>query len=883
MVPPNNLGPDLNGKAVNETQYRGFDLKGYSDSDYAGCNMDRKSTSGACQLLGGKLMCWSAKKQQSVAMSSAKAEYVAATGCCANILWIKSQLTDYDIIYEKVSDACFVDCEFWYTAKTLDDSKIWVSTPTGGIRGNIGINTFRNALRAHYLPHSSMYVSPPSITIVRPWFATIGYSGEIGAKGTLKKSFLPPKWRLLMGQIIQCLGGKTCGLDQISNKDATILYCLANRVKVDYAKLIWEDIIHKLNKKIKEKVVPYPRFISLLLEYMMPKYDNEELTINPTKVFSVHNWALKPNQTEGPPFTDHMKAICNLDVHVDSKTPKPSSQTKEVPQGKNPGAKSGLRRKQSSSHTSESKTEASKSKTGQSKKETQSMSAKDKSPSHPSPPTLVVGEMHKEAQQAASGPPSLGATSEEGAHPQLNSGTNPSVLVDQTKSIGDGLKTTHIDSGTNEESRANEISKKIKLEDLSYLLKDTRSVFFTPDSPQDELIIVSDESEEEEEVDKDKDTHATSHDVPEETSIPHPPSLKLAQIQELMAQVQLLQSQKDELEQHKAKAKAEVASLKARPSYPDVNQLTDLLVTSLKPEFSKLLDSHDFTSCLPNALKELPSKLTKLFGEIKELKKHVQDMKIELLGDLKEIPTKLETFTSTISSLSSQEKIKTLDYLPSLLAKVTDTLNKFVTVVENASMATTKDVPSPGQPTASSTEWEKNTNPATTDAEPNLHDELVDLLVIDVVTQYYNKKLLYDKYCDKMLKRRKSSKITNCDVLTQKSPISLKVHREYGTIEVISNVKVSDLHLAEWRETRMEYLDQTEKELKIEFNKPLKEQDPMNELNDLANKKRKRTGDSTDHSSSSGPLKIGKYLHFSVCSGTETEEGLLERASVKLV
>ncbi|GKC79007.1 hypothetical protein Tco_1129781, partial [Tanacetum coccineum] len=126
-------------------------------------------------------------------------------------------------------------CEFWYTAKTLDDSKIWVSTPTGGIRGDI----------------------------------------EIRAKGTLKKSFLPPRWRLLMGQIIQCLGGKTGGLDQISNKDATILYCLANRVKVDYAKLIWEDIIHKLNKKIRENVVPYPRFISLLLENMMHGYDNE--------------------------------------------------------------------------------------------------------------------------------------------------------------------------------------------------------------------------------------------------------------------------------------------------------------------------------------------------------------------------------------------------------------------------------------------------------------------------------------------------------------------------------------------------------------------------------------------------------------------------------
>ncbi|GKA94607.1 hypothetical protein Tco_0816645 [Tanacetum coccineum] len=192
------------------------------------------------------------------------------------------------------------------------------------------------------------------------------------------------------------------------------------------------------------------------------------------------------------------------------------------------------------------------------------------------------------------------------------------------------------------------------MEDLSDLLKDIRSAFFTLDSPQDKPIIVSDKSEEEEEVAKDKDTDASSHDVPENTSIPHPPSLKLAQIQELMAQVQLLQSQKDELEQQKAKAEAEVASLKARPSHPDVNQLTNLLVTYLNPELSKLLASHDFASCLPTELKVLPSKFTKLSGEIKELKQHVKDMEIKLPGDLKEILTKLETFTSTISSLTSQ-------------------------------------------------------------------------------------------------------------------------------------------------------------------------------------------------------------------------------------
>nr|GEU29244.1 retrovirus-related Pol polyprotein from transposon TNT 1-94 [Tanacetum cinerariifolium] len=48
----------------------------------------------------------SAKKQQLVAMSSVEAEYVVAAGCCANILWMKSQLSDYDIYYKMVPIFC---------------------------------------------------------------------------------------------------------------------------------------------------------------------------------------------------------------------------------------------------------------------------------------------------------------------------------------------------------------------------------------------------------------------------------------------------------------------------------------------------------------------------------------------------------------------------------------------------------------------------------------------------------------------------------------------------------------------------------------------------------------------------------------------------------
>ncbi|GKB98346.1 hypothetical protein Tco_0984483 [Tanacetum coccineum] len=66
-------------------------------------------------------------------------------------------------------------------------------------------------------------------------------------------------------------------------------------------------------------------------------------------------------------------------------------------------------------------------------------------------------------------------------------------------------------------------------------------------------------------------------------------------------------------------------------------------------------------------------------------------------------------------------------------------------------------------------------------------EELIDLLGLEVVNKYYNNKLQYDKYCDKMLNRREASRITNYDVLTRKGSIALKVYREDGTSEIISN------------------------------------------------------------------------------------------------
>ncbi|GJR97077.1 hypothetical protein Tco_0269251 [Tanacetum coccineum] len=114
--------------------------------------------------------------------------------------------------------------EIWYSTKALENSKVSFSITIGGIYGEVGLNTFRNAIGAHYLPHSSEYVAPPSIDVVRKWFPTIGYGEEVSTKGTLRKSLLPPRWSL------------------------------ANGIHIDYANIFWEDIILKLKKKQKRKV-----------------------------------------------------------------------------------------------------------------------------------------------------------------------------------------------------------------------------------------------------------------------------------------------------------------------------------------------------------------------------------------------------------------------------------------------------------------------------------------------------------------------------------------------------------------------------------------------------------------------------------------------------
>jgi hypothetical protein len=83
-----------------------FDLLDYSDLNYDGCKVDQKSTTGTYQFLRRSLVSWGSKKQNGVALSTVEAEYIAASACCAQLLWMKQTLRELGCEFNKILLLC---------------------------------------------------------------------------------------------------------------------------------------------------------------------------------------------------------------------------------------------------------------------------------------------------------------------------------------------------------------------------------------------------------------------------------------------------------------------------------------------------------------------------------------------------------------------------------------------------------------------------------------------------------------------------------------------------------------------------------------------------------------------------------------------------------
>ncbi|GKG04555.1 hypothetical protein Tco_0314942, partial [Tanacetum coccineum] len=93
MVDKSKVDEDTQWKVVDPTHYHGMVgtlMYLIANADHAGCQDTRRSTFGCMQLLGDRLVSWSSKKQKSAAISSTKAEYIALSGCCDQVLWMRS-------------------------------------------------------------------------------------------------------------------------------------------------------------------------------------------------------------------------------------------------------------------------------------------------------------------------------------------------------------------------------------------------------------------------------------------------------------------------------------------------------------------------------------------------------------------------------------------------------------------------------------------------------------------------------------------------------------------------------------------------------------------------------------------------------------------------
>ncbi|GJS05843.1 putative ribonuclease H-like domain-containing protein [Tanacetum coccineum] len=209
-----------------------FDLEAFSDSDYGGSNLDRKSTIGGCQFLGQRLISWQCKKQTIVATSTTEAEYVAAANCCgqlnesAGFAEIVDFLRGSNLRYALTTNPTIYDSlvkQFWQSAiaNTRADGSLEINATIDTIRYTISEASIRDSLQLDdatgitMLPNEELFEG----------MGQIGYPTD--GTFTFWKSFFTPQWRYLVHHLLHCISSKSGGWDQFGSNIATALICLS--------------------------------------------------------------------------------------------------------------------------------------------------------------------------------------------------------------------------------------------------------------------------------------------------------------------------------------------------------------------------------------------------------------------------------------------------------------------------------------------------------------------------------------------------------------------------------------------------------------------------------------------------------------------------------
>ncbi|GJV44155.1 putative ribonuclease H-like domain-containing protein [Tanacetum coccineum] len=201
-----------------------FDLEAFSDSDYAGASLDRKSTTGGCQFLGKSLISWQCKKQTIVANSTTKAEYIAAANYCGQ---------------ETASASTSENAEMEITA-TID--------------GRVKTITEASIRRLLKLEDSDGIPSLPNAKNFKQ-LALMGYASD-SDKLTFQKGHFSPQWRFLIHTILHCLSPKKTAWEQFSSNIATAIICLATNRTFNFSKMIFEGMLKNLDSRVNMPLFP---------------------------------------------------------------------------------------------------------------------------------------------------------------------------------------------------------------------------------------------------------------------------------------------------------------------------------------------------------------------------------------------------------------------------------------------------------------------------------------------------------------------------------------------------------------------------------------------------------------------------------------------------
>ncbi|GKC11276.1 hypothetical protein Tco_1008058, partial [Tanacetum coccineum] len=213
-------------------------LTSFGDSDHDGCQDTRRSTSGSLQILGDKLVSWSSKRQKSVAISSTEADYIAMSGCCAQILWMRSQLTDYGLGFNKI--LMYRDNKIstsGHLHKSLARERIEFLINKLGMRcfmhrsseNRFEMKLMNSECMLQICPKlpGQQFVDPPFEEDILTFMRELGYPGNIKLLFDVKVDTLPQPWRTFGTIINKCLSGKVTGIDTLRLSRAQILWGLS--------------------------------------------------------------------------------------------------------------------------------------------------------------------------------------------------------------------------------------------------------------------------------------------------------------------------------------------------------------------------------------------------------------------------------------------------------------------------------------------------------------------------------------------------------------------------------------------------------------------------------------------------------------------------------